>query len=315
MKTSVKYAMAKGVVRAMNMQKLMAMPYEKLKKQFKTGEKGPQIPQLSDPDFEFTTTQIKESKVLFIKHKEATDQVCIYLTGGGMLKYPKPQQAREVLKLAKISGRDMILPYYPLCDRHGLLDVYDMLYELYQETISVYDPDHILLLGGSSGANLALGLVSFIHSKNEGLRLPGMAYLSSPGTLLLTEEEKEMAEMLEKRDLIMSRKATETIQEGMEAGQDVPDFMKYLQLGNYRGLKEAYLCFGGDEVFAAAADSIKKRLEECGCNVTCEIGEGLYHCYSLMPFVKEAMPGYERMVEFISVNRYLPISACQTPLK
>lgn len=71
-------------------------------------------------------------------------------------------------------------------------------------------------------------------------------------------------------------------------------------MGDYSGLKDVYFCFGGDEVFAAAAESIKVRLENFGVHVTCEIGKGLYHCYSLMPFVKEAKPGYENMLRYIS---------------
>ncbi len=62
---------------------------------------------------------------------------------------------------------------------------------------------------------------------------------------------------------------------------------------------EKYLTFGGDEVFAAAADSIKARLEQYGVHVTMEVAPGMYHCYAVMPFVKEAMPAYRRMIEYI----------------
>lgn len=67
----------------------------------------------------------------------------------------------------------------------------------------------------------------------------------------------------------------------------------------YTGLKEIYMCFDGDELFSAAALSLKRRMEECGANVTLEIGEGLYHCYSCTPFVPEAKPGYENMIRYL----------------
>ena len=80
----------------------------------------------------------------------------------------------------------------------------------------------------------------------------------------------------------------------------VPDYMKYLQLGDYTGLSDVYLSFGGDEVFAAAAESIKAALEKYGVKVTLEIGEGMYHSYAALPLVKEAEEGYRHMISYIS---------------
>lgn len=86
----------------------------------------------------------------------------------------------------------------------------------------------------------------------------------------------------------------------MTGGKEVPDYMKYLQLGDYTGLREAYLSFGADELFLAGANSIRKRLEEYGVHVTVEIGEGLYHSYAMLPLVREAEAGYQNFVGYIS---------------
>lgn len=154
-------------------------------------------------------------------------------------------------------------------------------------------------MGGSSGGNLAIGMASYINDRGEGLPMPGKIYAGSPGTLLLTEEEKRRAGELEKTDVIMSVKATENIWEGMTGGEKVPEYMKYLQLGNYYGLSDVYMSFGGDEVFLAGADSIRRRLEEFGTHVTVEIGEGMYHSYAMMPLVEDAQEGYRHFVEYI----------------
>ena len=45
--------------------------------------------------------------------------------------------------------------------------------------------------------------------------MPGKIYASSPGTLLLTEEERRKAEALDKTDVIMSQKGTLAVWEGM----------------------------------------------------------------------------------------------------
>lgn len=74
----------------------------------------------------------------------------------------------------------------------------------------------------------------------------------------------------------------------------------YSQLGNLTRLRDVYLSFGGDEVFTAAAETIKARLEEFGVRVTLEIGKGMYHSYAALPLVKEAEEGYQHMCEYIS---------------
>ena len=180
------------------------------------------------------------------------------------------------IKLARLTGRDMVLPYYPLVPDNSILDVYEMLYQLYKKLIEEYEHENIAIAGGSSGGNLALGLISYINEKGEGIPMPGKIYAASPGTMIYTEEEKRKAKILDGRDLIMSTIALENIQAGMENGREVPEYMRYLQRGDYTGLKEAYLIFGGDEVFSAAADTIAEQMRKFGVDVRLEIGEGMY---------------------------------------
>ena len=218
-----------------------------------------------------------------------------------MLKYPKKDEVKEQIKLARLTGRDMVLPYYPLVPDNSILDVYEMLYQLYKKLIEEYEHENIAIAGGSSGGNLALGLISYINEKGEGIPMPGKIYAASPGTMIYTEEEKRKAKILDGRDLIMSTIALENIQAGMENGREVPEYMRYLQRGDYTGLKEAYLIFGGDEVFSAAADTIAEQMRKFGVDVRLEIGEGMYHMYSMMPLVPEAKKAYQDMIEYLKI--------------
>ena len=58
----------------------------------------------------------------------------------------------------------------------------------------------------------------------------------------------------------------------------------------YEGVKDAYLSYGGDEIFSAAAQSTAQCVISYGAKVTLEIAEGMYHTYVVMPFAKEAKP-------------------------
>lgn len=298
---SAKYTLLKVIAKILRLQNMMKKPYSQLQKKFKTQTAYPVIPECIEEDLDFSTFKVGVNPVLHIKHKAPAEQVCIYLIGGGMLKYPKKDEVKEQIKLARLTGRDMVLPYYPLVPDNSILDVYEMLYQLYKKLIEEYEHENIAIAGGSSGGNLALGLISYINEKGEGMPMPGKIYAASPGTMIYTEEEKRKAKILDGRDLIMSTIALENIQAGMENGREVPEYMRYLQRGDYTGLKEAYLIFGGDEVFSAAADTIAEQMRKFGVDVRLEIGEGMYHMYSMMPLVPEAKKAYQDMIEYLKI--------------
>lgn len=298
---SAKYTLLKVIAKILRLQNMMKKPYSQLQKKFKTQTAYPVIPECIEEDLDFSTFKVGVNPVLHVKHKAPAEQVCIYLIGGGMLKYPKKDEVKEQIKLARLTGRDMVLPYYPLVPDNSILDVYEMLYQLYKKLIVEYEHENIAIAGGSSGGNLALGLISYINEKGEGIPMPGKIYAASPGTMIYTEEEKRKAKILDGRDLIMSTIALENIQAGMENGREVPEYMRYLQRGDYTGLKEAYLIFGGDEVFSAAADTIAEQMRKFGVDVRLEIGEGMYHMYSMMPLVPEAKKAYQNMIEYLKI--------------
>lgn len=297
---TLKYRILKKLIGILPAKKIMAGPPEKTQKIFQKAYKGPQIPKIEDPKVIFSVGEVSGCPVAYVKPKKTTDKLMIYLVGGGMLKYPKPAQIKEVVRLAKECEVNAMVPYYPiLFTGNTLPDVYEMLYALYKKVLKKYKPENVCFAGGSSGGNLAIGLVSYINWKAEGIPVPGKVYAGSPGTLHLTDAEREYAKKLEKTDVIMSVKAIQEIWSGMTGDREVPAFMKYLQLGDYTGLKNVYLSFGGDEVFLAAAESIKARLEEFGVHVTMEIGEGLYHSYAMLPLVKEAEEGYRNFKNYV----------------
>ena len=297
---SIKYSIVKTIFHIIPMQKMMAKPYDELTKMFHTAEAKPIIPQLKDSELTFQTHRVENFPVLEISHKKKSDYLCIYVAGGGMLKYPKPSQAKELIPLAKETGRDMLLPYFPLAPEHDLIDALNMLYGTYKMALEQYPAEKIAFLGGSSGAAMVLWLMSYINQQGEGVPMPGKIALSSPGSALSAEERKR-AEELNKTDLIMSTTALDNIFKGMVGGKELPDELLYTSKGIYEGIKDAYLSYGGDEVFSAAAQSTAQQLRSYGANVTLEIAEGMYHTYAVMPLVKEAKPGHQRLVAYLTV--------------
>lgn len=297
---SLKYIILKAMFHIIPMQKIMAKPYDELTKLFHTADAKPSIPRLEDPELTFQTHMAENFPVLEISHKKKSDYVCIYVVGGGMLKYPKPSQAKGLIPLAKATGRDMLLPCFPLAPEHNLIDALNMLYATYKMALEHYPAENIAFFGGSSGAAMTLWLMTFINMQDEGIPMPGKIALSSPGSAL-TPEERKRAEELNRTDLIMSTTALDNIFKGMLGGKELPDELLYTSKGIYDGVKDVYLSYGGDEVFSAAAQSTAQRLRDCGAKVTLEVAEGMYHVYAAVPLVKEAKPGNQRLVSYLTV--------------
>lgn len=300
---SVRYTILKTMFHIIPIQKFMAKPYDELMKLFRTAEAKPSIPELKDPELTFQAHTIENFPVLEISHKKKSDYVCIYVAGGGMLKYPKPSQAKELVSLAKTTGRNMLLPYFPLAPEHDLIDALNMLYATYKMALEHYPAEKIAFLGGSSGAAMVLWLMSFMNMQGEGVPMPGKIALSSPGSAL-TAEERKRAEELNRTDLIMSTTALDNIFKGMTGGKELPEELLYTSKGIYDGIKDVYLSYGGDEVFSAAAQSTVQCLKSYGAKVMLEIAEGMYHTYAVMPFVKEARPGHQRLVAYLTVKEH-----------
>lgn len=299
-KKSFRYRVLLKLFRVLPVKRIMASPTEKTQRVFRLAYKGENIPKLYDAAMTVKRLKIAGSSVLYYKLNRPTGRLAIYLVGGGMLKYPQPAQAKQLLALAKQWNSDVMLPYYPIIFSGGTLpDVYSMLYETYKRALLRYRPENITFVGGSSGGNLAIGLTCYINDMGEGLPQPGKIYAGSPGTLLLTDTERVLAYQQEKTDVVMSVRAIETIWSGMTGGREVPAYMKHLQLGDYTGVRDVYMSFGGDEVFLAGADSIRKRMEEFGVHVTEEIGEGMYHSYAMMPFVDDAAEGNRNYIAYM----------------
>ena len=297
---SLKYTVLKRVFRILGMQKRMARPYSELVRMFGSDRAALKIPVLKKKGYETETVTVSDHPVLLIRHRKKVQSLLVFVVGGGMLEYPERSQVKSALKLAEKTGRDVAVPFFPLAPEYNLFDALDMLLETYRKMLSLYDSDDIAFLGGSSGAFMTLCLMSYINEGKKNLPLPGKLYLSSPGSAL-TAEERKTAEEKNGSDLIMSTAALDNIFSGMAGGRILPDWMMYMQRGNYTSLRSAYLSYGGDEVFSAAAASTAGRLRSFGTDVTLEVGEGMYHMYAALPLVREAEGAYERMIGYLKV--------------
>lgn len=110
---SVKYTILKSTVRMFGVNKIMAQPYDELKKKFGTGKKPPAIPRLADDEMKISVLKICGFPTLYIRHKNKTDYIGIYLAGGGSAEACKNQRKRYAAALLSVIRQ--VLSFGRLC--------------------------------------------------------------------------------------------------------------------------------------------------------------------------------------------------------
>ena len=278
---SVKYEVLKKLVVAVGLKKrwLSATTEELLENRRKQNAKN-RIPALKDDAFDIGRIDVMGFPVLKLIHRKRTDRANLFLIGGGMISAPRPASVKKALRFAKETGLDLFIPYYPLCTDYPLTKAYEMIHETYKVMLRDYAPERISVLGTSSGGNLALGMVPYINDGHQDTSMPGYIMALSPGTCVSTEEEWQRMVELDKKDVAIPAQYMKTAVEVMRHGDDsVPDYMIWLQTGDFTGCPRVTFIYGSDETLYACAPSFEAAMKKYGVDYRMIVGEGMFHCY------------------------------------
>ena len=296
---SVKYEILKRLVKSMGLKNMWAGKgaEEIIAKKKKENAKN-YIPDLSDPDIEISRMSVMGFTVLKMKHKDRADRANLFIIGGGMVMAPRPDAIKKALKFAKETGIDVYVPYYPLCTDYPLTKAYEMIHETYKMMLADYKAENISVLGTSSGGNLALGMIPYINDGHKDTPVPGHIIAVSPGTCVENNEEWQRMLELDKKDVAIPAEYMKTAVDIMRHGDmSVPEYMIWLQKGDFTGCPHVTFMYGSDETLYACAPSFEKAMKKYGVDYEMIVGEGMFHCYPVFPIVKEAKEGWKQMVK------------------
>ena len=298
---SLKYEILKRLVKAANIKKKWtAMSTEEFLEDRRKQNAKLRIPDLSDPEFDISRIQVMGCTVLRLIHRKKTDKANLFIIGGGMVMSPRPGSVKKALQFAKETGADLYVPWYPLCTDFPLSKAYEMIHETYKVMLRDYKPENISVLGTSSGGNLALGMVAYINDGHGDTPMPGYIMAISPGTCVETDEEWQRMLELDKKDVAIPAQYMKTAVEIMRHGDDtVPDYMIWLQKGDFTNCPKVTFIYGSDETLYACAPSFEKAMKKYSVDYDLIVGEGMFHCYPVFPIVKEAKEGWDQMVRLI----------------
>lgn len=296
---SIKYAILKQLIRCMGVKKkFTGKSSKKILDDMKRYNAKLTIPDLKEEGFDISQIQVMGCTVLKLIHKKKTDRANLFIIGGGMVAAPKPRSIKKALRYAKETGLDLYVPYYPLCTEYPVSRAYEMIHETYKEILKYYPAGNISVLGSSSGGNLALGMVPYINDGHNEVPMPGRILALSPGTCVDTEDEWKRMLELEKTDIMIPAEYMKTAVEILRHGDDsVPDYMIWLQRGNFANCPKTTFIYGSDETLYACAPSFEAAMKNYHVDYDMIVGQGMFHCYPVFPVVKEAKKGWDKIVE------------------
>ena len=124
----------------------------------------------------------------------------------------------------------------------------EMIHATYREMLRFYAPENIYILGTSSGGNLALGMVPYINERAPETPMPCFIMTISPGTCMDTDEEWQRMLELDKKDVAIPAQYMKNAVELMRHGDEsFPDYMIWLQKGNFTNCPPVTFIYGSDE--------------------------------------------------------------------
>jgi len=297
---SAKYELLKCLVKLLNMKKMGCKSAEEIIEIKKKQNRNLIIPTLTDPDMECDRITVDGFTVLRMIHKHKAKRANMFIIGGGMVRPPSPGSIKKAFKFAKETGLDLYIPYYPLCVDHPVTKPYEMIYHTYIRMLKDYPAKDISLLGTSSGGNLALGLVAYINANHLDTPMPGYVMAISPGTCCADDEEWKRMLELDKKDIIIPAQYMKTAETILRHGdENVPDYMIFIQKGDFTNSPYITFIYGSDETLYAVAPSFEKLMKKYDVSYEMIVGEGMFHCYPVFPIVKEAKEGWDLMVKLM----------------
>ena len=228
------------------------------------------------------------------------DKAVLFIYGGGMVTAPRLGALQNAEKMAKLTGRDAWFPFYPLAYEGSVTDVTKMVHEVYVDMVGIYGANNIVIYSYSSGSNSAMSMLLYDKEQENPVGMPEKLICISPGCLPVTEEEKKIAEKLDKKDIIIPAKyINETCPAFKSMNPGDPDYMYSPQIADFTGFPETWFFYTDSEVLFSNYESFKKKFNECNVPAHFNVRKNMFHTYCTVDIFPEAKEDYNRIIGIV----------------
>lgn len=235
----------------------------------------------------------------WIKCTESTgNNAILYLHGGGLVVGSARAHRGIVAKFVKGSRVPALVIDYGLAPEEPFPKGLDDCLAAYEYLLSEgYPSSKIVVAGDSGGGNLVLA--TLLALKKQKKVLPAAAVALSPWTDLTNSgptwtTNKEV-------DTLTWKNSQHVFARYYAGGNDPKDPLISPLFGDLSGLPPIRLYAGGDELMLSDSTRFFEKAKAAGVDITCTIGEGLFHCYpACAPMFPEATRAMKEICGFIN---------------
>lgn len=296
---SFTYKILEKFVKLIRFKKIFLLPKDKILNYARRQNQKPSFKIPYEEGLYFEDKVFLSQRLIIVHSKNKNPGAILFLFGGGYITNPDKRDLSLAKKICRKTGKDVWFYFYPLCINNSIVETYSSTVKVYYEMTKIYDKEPLSILGFSSGASLGLGILLYINENNLDIRMPREIIASSAGGCLCDELDMDRVRKLNEKDIIVDYKYFETAKNIMTKDEDVPDYMLYPFMGNFKNFPMTYLYYGSYEVIYAFAPLFEAALKNYGINYKLIVGEGLCHCYPLLSIFKEGRDAQEEIINIL----------------
>ena len=231
--------------------------------------------------------------------QDGKDRMIFYIHGGGFISGSCSDHRAFVAKFVSGAGVPALQFEYRLAPEHpypaAIEDSLAAYLGLLAEGLSA---SRIVIAGESAGAGLTLALLLVL--RDRGLPLPAAAVaLSALADFKFTGESHRL-----KAKVCVSPPGMNAVCGKYYVGEHDPSLPYISPLyGDLHGLPSLLIYVGDDETLRDDSIRVAEKARAAGVEVTLKVGEGMVHCYPLLPdFIPESKEAMGRICDFIRLH-------------
>lgn len=228
--------------------------------------------------------------------KAESHRVILYFHGGGYCLGSREIYRPMVAQLCAAAEARGLLIDYRLAPEHPFPAALDDAVSAYRWLLGQgISPAGIVLAGDAAGGGLAIATAMAL--RDGGAPLPRAIVTLSPwadlaftGLSMLTNAKRDTVLNWETLALCARHYLRKTLPTNPFASP---------LYGNFKGLPPLLIHAGSEELLKDDATRIAEKAEAAGCDVSCEIWDGMPHAFQYFSDLKEALGSLDRIGSFI----------------
>lgn len=217
----------------------------------------------------------------------------VHIHGGGFCVGGPDQATSIAARLAMLTGRDVLLPRYPLAPEHPSPAALNAL----RAFLDQIGTQGIALIGESAGGNLALSLA--IDLRDHGAQLPAVLGLISPSVDLARPKDENQD--LVRRDAMLTPQWMAACTAAYVQDGDPSDPAVSPLNASLHELPPTVVICGTEEILAPDSHRLVSAMRDAGSSATLRMADGFWHGFPLQAgLVADADRAVDGLARFIA---------------